>query len=76
MLRHGRGQEYVYTLPRGDNTQNFVFLRIISFAFAIFEMLKTAFCAREHIINIMKKYISMTKLQRKYYPSCEQCFII
>ena len=51
MLRHGRGQEYVYTLPRGDNTQNFVFLRIISFAFAIFEMLKTAFCVRQLIIN-------------------------
>ena len=78
MLRHPsqRATSNVYALPRGDNPQSFVFLRLISFAFGVFEMLKTAFCVCKLIISSMKKYTLITKLQRRYHPCCEQCFII
>ena len=39
-------------------------------------MLKTAFCVCKLIIGSMKKYTLITKLQRRYHPCCEQCFII
>lgn len=39
-------------------------------------MLKTAFCVCKLIISSMKKYTLITKLQRRYHPCCEQCFII
>ena len=76
MLRQSRGAYQCLCFSRGDDPQSFVFLRLISFAFGVFERLKIAFCARKHIINSIKKYISMTKLQSKHYPCCEQCFII